>query len=156
MEQSTDTQSLSSADLLSLFTTLYDDIPFPISEVDVNTDSLEASVLPEEPFTIDTVQYPVDLRQESVNAVQPSVQTQHEPDNAHRHNNRPRQRVSKKRAQEYDLPGYMCFSVTTGDAVKRPRRSAFSTERRQEVNQLRKRGACLRCRIRKIPVRALV
>lgn len=45
------------------------------------------------------------------------------------------------------------FCSATGKVVKRERkRSAFTKERRREVTHIRDIGACLRCRIRKIPV----
>ena len=54
---------------------------------------------------------------------------------------------------DHGLPSFICFSSTSGEPVARSKRSAFTQERRKEVRQVRQRGACLRCQIRKIPVR---
>ncbi|KAF2690748.1 hypothetical protein K458DRAFT_398741 [Lentithecium fluviatile CBS 122367] len=60
-----------------------------------------------------------------------------------------RKRAIKSRFQETSLPGYMCFSSVTGAMTSRPRRAAFTRKRREEVRQVRKLGACLRCQLRK-------
>jgi hypothetical protein len=64
-----------------------------------------------------------------------------------------KQGVTKK-IRRKPVPGYICFSSVSGETVTNPGRSAFSKERRDEVNTVRKGGACLRCRIRKMPVRS--
>jgi hypothetical protein len=64
-------------------------------------------------------------------------------------------RVNKSRSNHTNFPGYSCFPSATGQLAQAPRRSALSQERRNEVKQIRHRGACLRCRFRKIPVRSL-
>jgi hypothetical protein len=64
-------------------------------------------------------------------------------------------RSASKKGRKRQLPNYMCFSSITGELVAPTNRSAFTKERREEVKQLRVRGACLRCQIRKIPVSSL-
>lgn len=63
-----------------------------------------------------------------------------------------RNRVPKLKLQDSNLPGYICFSAVTGEPAKASKRSAFSKERRMEVMRVRKLGACLRCKLRKITV----
>ncbi|PSN64086.1 hypothetical protein BS50DRAFT_576705 [Corynespora cassiicola Philippines] len=45
-------------------------------------------------------------------------------------------------------PVFMCFSIS-GEQVRPPKRSKFSKKRKAEVMEVRKQGACLRCRILK-------
>ena len=45
-------------------------------------------------------------------------------------------------------PVFMCFFIS-GEQVKPPKRSKFSEKRKAEVMEVRKQGACLRCRILK-------
>ena len=45
--------------------------------------------------------------------------------------------------------GYLCFSL---NGSLHPQRSAYSDRRREEVNEVRKVGACLRCQLLKKPV----
>ena len=40
--------------------------------------------------------------------------------------------------------------------VPKPKRARFEAKRRQQVANVRKKGACLRCRIKKLPVRPVV
>jgi hypothetical protein len=50
-------------------------------------------------------------------------------------------------------PAFFCY--TTGNVDPRPRkRTNFGPKRREKVKKVRKRGACLRCRILKITVGA--
>jgi len=61
--------------------------------------------------------------------------------------------TTKPRSQkEANLPGFGCFSLANGTPANIPRRTAFSLDRREEVKQVRKIGACLRCKLRKITV----
>ena len=58
---------------------------------------------------------------------------------------------SRKRPAVAAVPGCTSFSL---EGVTKPRkRACFSQERRKLVGEMRKRSACLRCRILKIPVR---
>jgi hypothetical protein len=57
-----------------------------------------------------------------------------------------------RKTQTTNLPGYLCFSLS-GEPVKAAHRSAFSPMRREQVKQLRKQRACLRCKLMKRAVR---
>jgi hypothetical protein len=48
--------------------------------------------------------------------------------------------------------GFSCFAVESQVPQQR-QRARYGTQRRQEVRQVRKKRACLRCRLLKIPVR---
>lgn len=58
----------------------------------------------------------------------------------------------KRKENRIELPGYMCFSSASGKTIKPPKRSAFTEDRKEDVKRMRKLGACLRCKIRKITV----
>lgn len=66
------------------------------------------------------------------------------------HTSRKRPKINNLRKPK--TSGYLCFSATSGEPVTTVKRSAFTEERKAEVNHVRMRGACLRCQIRKIPV----
>ena len=58
---------------------------------------------------------------------------------------------SKSSTTARDLPGTSTFSLASGVEPKR-KRAKFEPERRIQVAHIRKRGACLRCRLMKIAV----
>jgi len=65
--------------------------------------------------------------------------------------------TAKSRAPSTDASrsAFICFG--TGNPEQRIRhRAKFNPKRRQEVENVRKRGACLRCRLLKIPVGAII
>lgn len=62
----------------------------------------------------------------------------------------PKRRSMAATFQQQRLPGYICFSSTSGELVNGSKRSTFPQKRREEVKRVRERGACLRCQIRKI------
>ena len=64
----------------------------------------------------------------------------------------PQQRpLPKPRSIARGLPGTFTFRIAS-DVEPKPKRAKFEPERRMEVANIRKRGACLRCRIMKLPV----
>ena len=64
---------------------------------------------------------------------------------------RPQETTSKTRSVARGLPGTSTFCVAS-NAEPKPKRVKFEPERRIEVARIRKRGACLRCRVLKIAV----
>ncbi|ORY10864.1 hypothetical protein BCR34DRAFT_338180 [Clohesyomyces aquaticus] len=56
--------------------------------------------------------------------------------------------ISKKRPNIQSSGAFSCFSLG-GDDVDIPRRSKFNDARKEEVRGIRRRGACLRCRLLK-------
>lgn len=124
--------SPNSAALFSLFTNLYDDT---------------------QNHTIDTnISYLRDPKQTDCDAsLQVHVRQQTPKSSSHSYSGQ-RKRNSNIRNTYANMPGYNCFSAATGELTRAPKRSAFSEERRKEVKQLRRLGACLRCKFRKITV----
>jgi hypothetical protein len=51
------------------------------------------------------------------------------------------------------IPGYLCFSLP-GASIKAPARRPYTPTRREQVGKIRKKGACLRCKIMKRAVSA--
>ncbi|KAF2421183.1 hypothetical protein EJ08DRAFT_653515 [Tothia fuscella] len=60
-----------------------------------------------------------------------------------------RQKKPRSRASQHStIPGYLCFSLNPGGLTSR---ASYTASRREEVNELRKIGACLRCQLLKKP-----
>jgi hypothetical protein len=53
------------------------------------------------------------------------------------------------------IPGYLCFSLP-GTSIKAPARGPYTPTRREQVGRIRKKGACLRCKIMKRAVSAFL
>jgi len=51
------------------------------------------------------------------------------------------------------IPGYLCFSLP-GASIKAPARGPYTPTRREQAGRIRKKGACLRCKIMKRAVSA--
>lgn len=51
------------------------------------------------------------------------------------------------------IPGYLCFSLS-GASIEAPARRPYTLTRREQVGRIRKKGACLRCKIMKRAVSA--
>lgn len=60
--------------------------------------------------------------------------------------------MKAKSKRKLKVQEYVFCSLTGKDVKKGRKRSAFANARRMEVLHIRDLGACLRCRIRKIPV----
>ncbi|KAE9964788.1 hypothetical protein BLS_008065 [Venturia inaequalis] len=56
----------------------------------------------------------------------------------------------RPKANKQAIPGYLCFSLNPNGPTRQ--RASYSNERREEVNNVRKSGACLRCQLLKKPV----
>ncbi|RDI87725.1 hypothetical protein Vi05172_g2232 [Venturia inaequalis] len=53
----------------------------------------------------------------------------------------------RPKANKQAIPGYLCFSLNPNGPTRQ--RASYSNERREEVNHVRKSGACLRCQLLK-------
>jgi hypothetical protein len=58
-----------------------------------------------------------------------------------------------KSRQQSAIPGYLCFSLNPG---AQNQRATYSDGRREQVNEIRKLGACLRCQLLKKPVMCML
>ena len=70
---------------------------------------------------------------------------------SHHHQSRSPRKVKVPKTKA--IPGYMCFSLP-GASIKAPARGSYSPTRREQVGRIRKKGACLRCKIMKRAVSA--
>jgi len=65
-----------------------------------------------------------------------------------------RQRIERCNKETRGPPGYFCFPLD-GNVPRPAQRARFSDSRKKEVNETRKRGACIRCQLLKRTVSLL-
>jgi len=58
----------------------------------------------------------------------------------------------KKRAAEEGLPGYYCFSLDQHTEPEKRRKKKATVEQRKQTQEVKLRGACLRCKMYKLRV----
>lgn len=134
-------------DILTLFTTLNDDISLPDISGEVHPSLDDCWVELCNPHTKAPPSQCDGSLQHSKHESQPYRNKNPQDDSKHS--------IQNRNIANHGSPSFICFSSTSGELITRSKRSAFTQDRRKEVRQVRQRGACLRCQFRKITVSIL-